>query len=550
MECLENLFLFNDITKWQKQRERRRQEKLKQRQEHERATRIANGDDSDASESVSGGDDDYKIEIDENMIQGVQSSVINDDGKRTFVVAAAPMRRNKSIVAEKSGSTKSSPAITPNAAGTSRSNGNTHANQPNRASSVPPPVRVSPRLPLPPKVATNNKKTGLDDSVPKQQEILNKSRKPPPEAILPDNDTSSLLSGKDSESDRAVRSSSAPKMPPQPASVGDDNSNSIHEESVADADLQDNDFSSKNQSALLTIRRMREAKLSKSILVTTVAEEPVLSKEPVPIDQDQQRSVATTEPTYSNTNKAPILDNDAPAYVPTPQTSSSVDVTSKLDSILAQAMVQVDRASTPLLTTARSRPTSSSSLHVPSKPQLHNTTAGTVSLHAKQVADQFLSDLSAAPSATLDYTPSEDVGSTNHITNDSQKDWDVDYLLSYLTRALHRQRIRFNAEIDILQILDRTVMFNFGPDDLPGLRAFQLIPGQPITGGQSTRRQPCTPLSSASLSASSGQFVLNLDLYHDRRYSEENAEVFDYRSSKRRVCAFMNVRMSHFYTCL
>lgn len=115
----------------------------------------------------------------------------------------------------------------------------------------------------------------------------------------------------------------------------------------------------------------------------------------------------------------------------------------------------------------------------------------------------------------------------------SARQWSFDDLLPILLAALHVQRVVHTAEVDLLQVMGDTVMFNFGPDDLPGLRALQLV--------QHRHRSHHTSNSSSDNNTNSHarEFRVSLEEYHNRIYSEENAEIFDYRSMKRRVCLIL-----------
>lgn len=57
-----------------------------------RKLRRERGDDSSDSESVSGGDDDADVKVDEALLQAVQATVI-DNGERNFIVKLAPGQR-------------------------------------------------------------------------------------------------------------------------------------------------------------------------------------------------------------------------------------------------------------------------------------------------------------------------------------------------------------------------------------------------------------------------------------------------------------------------
>ncbi len=136
----------------------------------------------------------------------------------------------------------------------------------------------------------------------------------------------------------------------------------------------------------------------------------------------------------------------------------------------------------------------------------------------------------------LSRRPSTSIATTFNRSNDmvevmntsEDPSWSFDDLLPLLLAALHVQRVVHAAEVDLLQVMGDTVMFNFGPDDLPGLRALQLVQHRP----------PGVMKSSPGVvtnSTDSREFRVSLEEYHNRIYSEENADIFDYRSMKRRV---------------
>lgn len=130
----------------------------------------------------------------------------------------------------------------------------------------------------------------------------------------------------------------------------------------------------------------------------------------------------------------------------------------------------------------------------------------------------------------LSTRPSSRAISTATDSAASARVWSFDDMLPMLLTALHVQRVVHAAEVDLLQVMGDTVMFNFGPDDLPGLRALQLVHHRPhavhVHTGAAGR---------SSTDAQAREFRVSLEEYHNRIYSEENAEIFDYRSMKRRV---------------
>jgi hypothetical protein len=172
-------------------------------------------------------------------------------------------------------------------------------------------------------------------------------------------------------------------------------------------------------------------------------------------------------------------DDDAVPALPPPQTlpppSQPTDWTiPSVEDIVARAMGAVERATTPHLLSTR-----------PSSRAISTATDSAASAHV----------------------------------------WSFDDMLPMLLTALHVQRVVHAAEVDLLQVMGDTVMFNFGPDDLPGLRALQLVHHRPLAAGR----------SGSSTDAQAREFRVSLEEYHNRIYSEENAEIFDYRSMKRRV---------------
>eukprot|EP01033_Poteriospumella_lacustris_P001776 gene1776-1290_t len=206
-----------------------------------------------------------------------------------------------------------------------------------------------------------------------------------------------------------------------------------------------NAWSSKNLSALATIRKLKDAKAGKSI-----------SRSMDPLDDD----------------------DDAVPALPPPQTlpppSQPTDWTiPSVEDIVARAMGAVERATTPHLLSTR-----------PSSRAISTATDSAASAHV----------------------------------------WSFDDMLPMLLTALHVQRVVHAAEVDLLQVMGDTVMFNFGPDDLPGLRALQLVHHRPLAAGR----------SGSSTDTQAREFRVSLEEYHNRIYSEENAEIFDYRSMKRR----------------
>lgn len=115
----------------------------------------------------------------------------------------------------------------------------------------------------------------------------------------------------------------------------------------------------------------------------------------------------------------------------------------------------------------------------------------------------------------------------------SARVWSFDDMLPMLLTALHVQRVVHAAEVDLLQVMGDTVMFNFGPDDLPGLRALQLVHHRP----PAAHVRAGGAIAHGSSDSVTREFRVSLEEYHNRIYSEENAEIFDYRSMKRRVRA-------------
>lgn len=247
-----------------------------------RKLRKEKGDDSDSgSESVSGGDDDLGLKVDESLVPAMQA--VLEEEKRTFVVKLAPGQRGRNSSSSQT-ALQNRPAFGRNVSKSKKEVIVSGANAASSSSKSKPPLpSVLKQKSIATKATTKHNETNEENTQSQfinqecaeseqdvdESEANHEKIEEPVDTVIDEgnqdevnsssDDEDVIDNGSDDSDDNNIADMDDKLNQNEDTTVGREENN----ENYVSAFVPDNVFSSKNLSALATIRKLKEAKVRK-----------------------------------------------------------------------------------------------------------------------------------------------------------------------------------------------------------------------------------------------------------------------------------------------